>query len=129
MQKEGDTAQRREEPRYRARVDGLDSRRAEQAGVQRTDVSEGLTATSAVRSMASVGPILLPRDPCRLASVWSGLMPKSEMPFSLATVASIVADSVSRLLYRMSVTVSEAVTFRASAIAVIPSAVKVPSPS
>ena len=32
-------------------------------------VSEPLTAKSAVRSMASVGPILLPRDPCRLAFV------------------------------------------------------------
>ena len=70
--------------------------------------------------MASAGPIPLE---LKLASVWSGVMPQSEMPLSLAMLTSIVADSVSKSFLRMSVTVSEGVTLRALAIEVIPSVV------
>ena len=70
--------------------------------------------------MASAGPVPLE---LKLASVWSGVMPQSEMPLSLAMLTSIVADSVSKSFLRMSVTVSEGVTLRALAIEVIPSVV------
>ena len=93
------------------------------AGLQRTDVSEALTAKSAVKRIASAGRIWLYFffSGVKSASVWPGVMPQSEMLFSLAMLTSIVADSVSSWLYRMSVTVSVALTAMAGANADAPS--------
>ena len=84
------------------------------------DVSEARTKRSEARRMASTDVRF-----CLLksASVCPGVMPQREMPFSLAMVASMVAESVSNLLSRSVTDVSEALTKSASAMAFGPSGV------
>ena len=88
------------------------------SGEARTDVSELRTKRSDESRMASTGLRLWLK---KLAVVWSGAMPQSEMPLCFATSASILAETTSRLFRRTLTTVSEAMTEAISAMALAPS--------
>eukprot|EP00966_Prymnesium_polylepis_P269519 6226341-Prymnesium_polylepis.2 len=62
-------------------------------------------ARSAVNRMASPTHMRCPTSPRKLTSVCSGVMPQREIFLSLATAASMVAESVSSSLNRRSDTV------------------------
>ncbi|KOO27262.1 hypothetical protein Ctob_007314, partial [Chrysochromulina tobinii] len=56
------------------------------------------------------------------ASVWSRVMPENMIPFSVPILASIVADSMSRLFLSKLQCFNTALTFSASAITLAPTA-------